>query len=60
MDNKFEIGLEKRKETLFKDTATARQYLQSGNIPAIIDLSTSAKEDLPTLGLTPDFLASPG
>lgn len=29
---------EKRKETLFKDTATARQYLQSGNIPAIIDL----------------------
>lgn len=29
---------EKRKETLFKDTATARQYLQSGNIPAIIDI----------------------
>ena len=38
-DRMFDLE-EKRKETLFKDTAVARQYLQSGNIPAIIDIYT--------------------
>ena len=38
MEDRVLAQEEKRKETLFKDTATARQYLQSGNIPAIIDL----------------------
>ena len=38
MEDRVLAQEEKRKETLFKDTATARQYLQSGNIPAIIDI----------------------
>lgn len=38
MEDRVLAQEEKRKETLFKDTAIARQYLKSGNIPAIIDL----------------------
>ena len=34
-DRMFELE-EKRKETLFKDTAEAKRYLQDGNIMAII------------------------
>lgn len=49
-DRMFELE-EKRKETLFKDTAEAKRYLQDGNIMAIIDLYTDRVNLLRNMGI---------
>ena len=49
-DRVFELE-EKRKETLFKDTAEAKRYLQDGNIMAIIDLYTDRVNLLRNMGI---------
>lgn len=51
MEDRVLAQEEKRKETLFKDTAIARQYLQDGNIMAIIDLYTDRVNLLDRAGI---------
>ena len=49
-DRMFELE-EKRKETLFKDTAVAKQYFKDGNISAIIDLYADRVDLLRGMGI---------